>query len=100
MRSIECICIVCCSRGLSSETGELNEIIKKIFFQGKELSVDNVFHMQRELGDILWYWAQACVALHLDPNEVIAENVHKLQSRYPGGKFDVFHSENREAGDL
>ena len=48
----------------------------------------------------MWYWAQACVALNLDPNEVIAENVHKLQSRYPGGKFDVFHSENREAGDL
>ena len=86
--------------GLSSETGEFNEIIKKIFFQGKALSVENVFHMKRELGDIMWYWAQACVALNLDPNEVIAENVHKLQSRYPGGKFDVFHSENREAGDL
>ena len=86
--------------GLSSETGEFNEIIKKIFFQGKELSVDNVFHMKRELGDIMWYWAQACIALNLDPNEVIAENVHKLQSRYPGGKFDVSCSENRVAGDL
>jgi NTP pyrophosphatase (non-canonical NTP hydrolase) len=86
--------------GLSSETGELNEIIKKIFFQGKELSADNVFHMKRELGDIAWYWIQACLALDLDPNEVIAENVTKLESRYPGGRFDVYHSENRQQGDL
>ena len=86
--------------GLSSETGELNEIIKKIFFQGKELSADNVFHMKRELGDIAWYWIQACIALNLDPNDVIAENVKKLESRYPGGQFDVYYSENRQQGDL
>ena len=86
--------------GLSSETGELNEIIKKIVFQGKELSADNVFHMKRELGDIAWYWIQACLALDLDPNEVIAENVTKLESRYPGGHFDVYYSENRQQGDL
>lgn len=86
--------------GLSSETGEFNEIVKKIFFQGKELSEENVFHMKRELGDVIWYWAQACLALKLDPNDVIAENVLKLESRYPGGKFDVYHSENRQSGDL
>jgi NTP pyrophosphatase (non-canonical NTP hydrolase) len=54
----------------------------------------------RELGDIMWYWIQACIALGLDPNQVIAENVNKLQSRYPGGKFNVYYSENRKAGDL
>ena len=86
--------------GLSSETGEFNEIVKKMFFQGKELSEENVFHMKRELGDVIWYWAQACLALNLDPNDVIAENVLKLESRYPGGKFDVYHSENRQSGDL
>jgi NTP pyrophosphatase (non-canonical NTP hydrolase) len=86
--------------GLASEGGEFNEIVKKMFFQGKPLNEENVFHMKRELGDIAWYWINACRALHLDPNEVIAENVKKLESRYPGGKFDVHHSENRKEGDL
>ena len=86
--------------GLGSETGEFQEIIKKILFQGKEFNEDNVFHMKRELGDIMWYWVNACRALNLDPNDVIAENVKKLESRYPGGSFDVFYSENRKDGDL
>jgi NTP pyrophosphatase (non-canonical NTP hydrolase) len=86
--------------GLAAESGEFIEIPKKIFFQGKRLSEDNVFHMKRELGDIMWYWINACRALRLDPNEVIAENVKKLESRYPGGSFNVHNSENRKAGDL
>ena len=61
---------------------------------------DNIFHMKRELGDVMWYWMQACMALDLDPNDVIAENVNKLQARYPDGEFDPFHSENRQEGDL
>lgn len=86
--------------GLAAEGGEFAELPKKIFFQGKPFDEDVRFHMKRELGDIMWYWINACRALNLDPNEVIAENVKKLESRYPGGKFDVHHSENREAGDL
>lgn len=86
--------------GLAAESGEFIEIPKKIFFQGKALSHDNVFHMKRELGDIMWYWINACRALRLDPNEVIAENVKKLEARYPGGSFDAFYSENRKEGDL
>lgn len=86
--------------GLSAESGEFNEIIKKMFFQGKPLNADNVFHMKRELGDIMWYWVNACTALGLDPNDVINENVKKLESRYPGGSFDAWHSENRKSGDL
>lgn len=86
--------------GLGSETGEFQEIVKKIFFQGKPLTDDTIFHLKRELGDILWYWINACRALHLDPNDVIAENVRKLSSRYPGGQFDVYYSENRKEGDL
>ena len=86
--------------GLSAESGEFNEIIKKMFFQGKPLNEENVFHMKRELGDIMWYWVNACTALGLDPNDVINENVKKLESRYPGGKFDAWHSENRKQGDL
>lgn len=86
--------------GLASEGGEFNEIVKKMFFQGKPLNDDNVFHMKRELGDIMWYWINACTALNIDPNEVIAENVEKLKARYPGGEFNVWHSENRKEGDL
>ena len=86
--------------GLGSEGGEFQEIVKKIFFQGKPLNEENIFHMKRELGDIAWYWANACNALGLDPNEVLAENVGKLEARYPGGKFDAHYSENRKEGDL
>jgi NTP pyrophosphatase (non-canonical NTP hydrolase) len=86
--------------GLASEGGEFNEIVKKIFFQGKPLDEDNIFHMKRELGDIMWYWMNACNALGLDPNAVIAENVKKLEARYPGGSFDAHYSENRKDGDL
>jgi len=86
--------------GLGSETGEFQEIVKKIFFQGKDYNDETVFHMKRELGDIMWYWVNACRALNLDPNDVVAENVKKLESRYPGGQFDVYYSENRQQGDL
>jgi NTP pyrophosphatase (non-canonical NTP hydrolase) len=86
--------------GLAAESGEFCEIPKKMLFQGKPLSEDNVFHMKRELGDIMWYWVNACRALNLDPNDVIQENVNKLQSRYPGGTFDAHYSENRQDGDL
>ena len=86
--------------GLAAETGEFCEIPKKMYFQGKPLSEENVFHMKRELGDVMWYWINACRALGLDPNDVIAENVRKLESRYPGGTFDPYYSENRKQGDL
>ena len=86
--------------GIASEGGEFAEIVKKCIFQGKPLDDETVFHAKRELGDIIWYWISSCRALGLDPNEVIAENVHKLKSRYPGGEFDVHYSENRKDGDL
>jgi NTP pyrophosphatase (non-canonical NTP hydrolase) len=86
--------------GLASEGGEFNEIVKKMLFQGKPFNEENRFHMKRELGDIIWYWINASRALGYDPNEVIAENVDKLKSRYPGGEFDPYYSENRKEGDL
>jgi len=86
--------------GLAAEGGEFAEIPKKIFFQGKPFNEDARFHMKRELGDIMWYWINACRALDLDPNDVIAENVNKLESRYPGGKFDAYYSENRKDNDI
>ena len=86
--------------GLSAEGGEFMEIVKKAIFQGKPMNDENIFHMKRELGDIMWYWINSCRALGLDPNDVIAENVHKLESRYPGGSFNAHYSENRKDGDL
>jgi NTP pyrophosphatase (non-canonical NTP hydrolase) len=86
--------------GMGAEAGEFMEIVKKMLFQEKPLTKENLFHMKRELGDVMWYWANACNALDLDPNEVIAENVRKLEARYPGGSFDAHYSENRKEGDL
>ena len=86
--------------GLSAEAGEFTEVVKKIIFQGKPYSEENVFHMKRELGDICWYLAQACMALDTTFDEVIEMNVEKLKARYPGGEFDVHKSENRVEGDL
>ena len=92
--------LLCGAIGLGSETGEFQEIVKKVVFQGKPLNEEAHFHMKRELGDIMWYWVNACRALGFDPNDVVAENVKKLEARYPGGKFDVYYSENRKANDL
>lgn len=87
------------SVGLSSEGGEFNEIVKKMLFQGKPFTEENRFHMKRELGDIIFYWINACRALGYDPNEVIAENIKKLELRYPNG-FSVDRSENRLKSDI
>ena len=85
--------------GLSSEGGEFVEIVKKIFLQGKPADRENIFHMKRELGDIMWYWVTACMALDLDPVEVILENQKKLETRY-GKQFTIDQSEVRAKGDL
>jgi len=85
--------------GLGSETGEFVEIVKKMVLQGKPPTEDNIFHMKRELGDIMWYWVTACSSLGLDPYEVIHENQEKLEARY-GEKFEVQRSEVRKEGDL
>ena len=86
--------------GMSAEAGEFTEVVKKIVFQGKPVNEDNIFHLKRELGDIMWYVAQACIGLNIPLEEVIEMNVDKLKSRYPGGEFDVHYSENRQEGDV
>ena len=86
--------------GLTAESGEFTEVVKKIILQGKPYNEDNVFHMKRELGDICWYLAQACMALDTTFDEIIEMNVDKLKARYPGGKFDVHKSEIWREGDL
>ena len=88
------------SVGMCAEAGEFTEIVKKIIFQGKPVNEENLFHLKRELGDIMWYVAQACMALDVSIDEIIEMNVEKLKARYPGGEFDVHYSENRKQGDL
>ena len=86
--------------GLTAESGEFTEVVKKIILQGKPYNDDNKFHMKRELGDICWYLAQACMALDTTFDEIIEMNVEKLKARYPGGEFNIHKSENRQEGDL
>ena len=97
--SIEVPRLLTAALGLGSETGEFVEIVKKMILQGKPASDDNIFHMKRELGDIMWYWTTACASLGLDPFEVISENQKKLEARY-GESFEVERSEVRKEGDL
>ena len=87
------------SIGLSGEVGEFNDIVKKCFFQGKEMDEDVVTHLKSELGDVMWYIAQGCIALDTTIEELIDINTAKLESRYPGG-FSMFRSENRRKDDI
>ena len=96
---IESARLMTAALGLGSESGEFVEIVKKMFLQGKPPSQDNIFHMKRELGDVMWYWVTACMALELDPVKVISENQKKLEARY-GEQFTIDQSEVRAKGDL
>jgi len=86
--------------GINSEGGEIMEIVKKLVFQGKPWNDETVFHLKRELGDVMWYVVQCLIALDSDMEEIIGMNVDKLKARYPGGEFDKWYSENRIEGDL
>ena len=86
--------------GMSAEAGEFTEVVKKIVFQGKPVNEDNLFHLKRELGDIMWYVAQACMGLDITIEEVVQMNFEKLSARYPDGAFSIEHSENRKDGDI
>jgi len=86
--------------GLTAESGEFTEVVKKIIFQGKPYNEDNVFHMKRELGDICWYLAQAFMALDTNFDEILDMNIEKLSARYPEGTFNEYYSENRVEGDV
>ena len=85
--------------GIAAEGGEFMEIVKKITFQGKPWNEDNIEHLKIELGDVMWYVAQACMALDISLEEVLDRNISKLAARYPEGTFDEYYSENRKAGD-
>ena len=88
------------SVGMCAEAGEFTEIIKNIIFQGKPVNEDNLFHLKRELGDIMWYVMQACMGLDISLDEIVQMNIDKLKARYPGGEFDAHYSEHRKEGDV
>ena len=92
--------LVTAAFGMSAEAGEFTEVVKKILLQGKPYNEENVFHLKRELGDICWYLAQACMSLDTNFEEILQMNYEKLSARYPEGSFDVYKSENRVEGDL
>jgi NTP pyrophosphatase (non-canonical NTP hydrolase) len=86
--------------GINAEGGEVMEIVKKLIFQGKPWDDANIYHLKRELGDVMWYVMQCLIALDSSMEEIVGMNVEKLKARYPGGEFDPYYSENREEGDL
>ena len=85
--------------GLAAESGEFLEIVKRMVFQVKPLNDDNREHLIIELGDIMWYVANACIALNVEFDDVVRGNVKKLEKRYPGGSFSIEKSEKRKRGD-
>ena len=82
--------------GLCGESGECADLVKKTFFQGRELDVP---HFAKELGDVLWYIALCCESLGLQLDDVMQQNVDKLSARYPNG-FDPYRSQHRAEGDV
>jgi NTP pyrophosphatase (non-canonical NTP hydrolase) len=86
--------------GINAEGGEVMEIVKKLIFQGKPWDDANIYHLKRELGDVMWYVMQCLIALDSSMEEIVGMNVEKLKARYPGGEFDPYYSENRVEGDL
>lgn len=91
--------LITAALGITAEGGEFAEIIKKCVFQGKPVDEHTVYHMKRELGDVMWYIAQACIALDTTLEDVIYMNIEKLEARYPDG-FEAFRSNNRNEGDV
>ena len=88
------------SLGLMSESSELAEVVKKCLFHGKPLNEENLTHLKKELGDVCWYFTNVCIALGIDIETVMRQNIKKLEARYPGGQFNIERAENRAKGDI
>ena len=88
--------------GLTGEAGEIANKVKKFIRDGasKEEYLAKRIEIGYEIGDVMWYWTQGCMALGIDPNKVIDMNKEKLLARYPEGEFEVAKSENRKEGDI
>jgi NTP pyrophosphatase (non-canonical NTP hydrolase) len=91
--------LITAAMGICAEGGEFTEVVKKCVFQGKPMDEHTLYHLKRELGDIMWYIAQGCIALEIPLEDIIWMNIEKLEARYPNG-FEQFRSENRKDGDV
>jgi len=91
--------LITAAMGICAEGGEFTEVVKKCVFQGKPMDEHTMYHLKRELGDIMWYIAQGCIALEIPLEDIIWMNIEKLEARYPNG-FEQFRSENRKDGDV
>ena len=81
--------------GLSGETGEVSDIVKKYKYQGHAL---NEKGLAKELGDIAWYLAITAHAIGYSLDEILLMNMDKRRKRYPEG-FAKERSLNREEDD-
>lgn len=79
--------------GLSGESGECADIVKKFLFQGHELNKEKLMD---ELGDVLWYVSLTAKGLGYSLEEIASYNIEKLSSRYPTGHFRVEDSLHRK----
>ena len=79
--------------GLAGESGECCDILKKHRFQGHELDIN---HLIEELGDVMWYVAEAAAGIGVTLEDVAKRNIEKLERRYPSG-FDAQRSIHRGA---
>lgn len=79
------IMLVWCSVGLSGESGEIAELIKKEIFHRHKTGVEFNTKLFKEIGDCLWYLAGLCTIMGMDMGEVMQANIDKLKVRYPNG---------------
>lgn len=77
--------------GLAGESGEYCDLVKKHLYQGHTLQDDK---LAEEIGDILWYCAEAATSLGMKLGDIAKNNIDKLWRRYPAG-FDSIRSQNR-----
>ena len=82
--------------GLNGEAGEVADVVKKHLMQGHMLDTE---HIVKELGDCLWYIAEAATALGVSMDQIAEKNIEKLKKRYPQG-FDTANSQHRSEGDI
>lgn len=81
--------------GMVGEIGELHSIYQKEY-QGHDIDDE---HIEKELGDLLWFIAEYCTACEMKLEDIMQKNIEKLKARYPEG-FECEKSLNRKEGDI
>lgn len=83
--------------GLTGESGEVADIIKKAVFHQHGMNTATKSQLVKELGDVLWYVAAICTKLDVPMGVVMEHNIEKLKQRYPAG-YSSDASINRKDG--